>query len=661
MSWSEIYKVNSDIQGEPLNFLNYLNDLKLNELDSYIIYGGNIRIWEELYLNSLYLFSNRGIRAVVYAAFSETDIDNLFDKSTKLGEQLNAFYRTDIFSLGNADNVVKGMTIEYYNSLEQKFKDGYDRYVTREQEKATIGTWFNSTFSLNNAILETLTTIDEILANTEATNAILNNSNAIVALTMCKSSMDAVVASSIAMDLLSQYILRVTAEPIVIKAILKNNVIMDAIINSDEAMTQIATNENSVMEILKDVEAVKTLIANSDSINKILTNNEVSGVIMPKIINSKGILVTVFNYTNNIKTNVDASKEQCNTNMYKEDVFPFLKEISENYKKIDDKIQVIKENNSNFAYIADLIMDNANMANSLANASMFIDAILVSTPILNVIVNNSNMMKAISNNSNAINKMIKNSTALNMCISSGTAMTQISASTTAINAIISYSTAFTVIMNNINAFKYVVANNNAVSTIMNNTNAITQIANNSNAMSTLVSNSSTIASFLDNNNASTIFMNNSNAMSKITGSSFALNKILKAEGLRIKLATSPYLQSNYNNIETAITNASYFAKGNNACIDSGKKNSTSTGAMQEATTPNRCLYMSLTIGSWTSGSSTTGNISHLQNNSLVKSVTTTSGSIKEGKGETARYVCVGGCVFTETGDSGTWGYMAYAK
>ncbi|MDE3516579.1 phage tail protein, partial [Clostridioides difficile] len=124
MSWSEVYKVNSDIQGEPLNFLNYLNDLKLNELDSYVLYDGNIRIWEELYLNSLYLFSNRGIREVVYAAFSETDIDNLFDKSTKLGEQLNAFYRTDIFSLGNADNVVKGMTVEHYNSLEEKFKAG---------------------------------------------------------------------------------------------------------------------------------------------------------------------------------------------------------------------------------------------------------------------------------------------------------------------------------------------------------------------------------------------------------------------------------------------------------------------------------------------------------------------------------------------------------
>ncbi|WP_343099004.1 hypothetical protein [Clostridioides difficile] len=272
MSWAEIYKVNSDLQGEPLNFLSYLQDIKLNGLDSYVLFIGNARIWEELYLNSLYLFSDRGIRETVYTAFSETDIDNLFNKSTKLGEQLNAFYRTDIFSLGNADNVVKGMTMEHYNSLEEKFKAGYDRYVTREQEKSTIGAWFNSTFSLDNTDLENLTTIEEILANVEATNAILNNSNAIVALTMCKSSMDAVVASSNAMDLLGQYILRITTESPVIRAILKNNVIRDAIINSDEAMTQISSNENSVMEIFNDLEATKVLVQNQNSINKILTN-----------------------------------------------------------------------------------------------------------------------------------------------------------------------------------------------------------------------------------------------------------------------------------------------------------------------------------------------------------------------------------------------------
>ncbi|MBY2217645.1 phage tail protein [Clostridioides difficile] len=641
MSWAEIYKVNSDLQGEPLNFLSYLQDIKLNGLDSYVLFIRNARIWEELYLNSLYLFSDRGIRETVYTAFSETDIDNLFNKSTKLGEQLNAFYRTDIFSLGNADNVVKGMTVEHYNSLEEKFKAGYDRYVTREQEKSTIGVWFNSTFNLNNTDLENLTTIEEILANTEATNAILNNSNAIVALTMCKSSMDAVVANSNAMDLLGQYILKVTAEPAVIRAILKNSVIRDSIINSEEAMTQIATNENSVMEILKDVEAVKTLASNTNSINKILTNDEVSGVIMPKIIHSKSILATVSNNTNNIKTNVDASKEQCNTNMYKEDVFPFLKEISENYKKIDNAVQIIKENNTNFTQIANLIIENENVANALINSSIFIDAILANTTVLSIVMNSLTMMKNIAGNSNAINKILRNSTALNMCINSNTAMTQITNNTTSINAIINYPAVFTSFMNNTSAFSYFANSNQSMAIIANNTNAMQQVLNNSNAVS--------------------VFTANSNAMKNITNTALALNMFLKTNDSRVKLADSPYLQTYYNNITSTVTNTTYFAKGNNFCIDNGDRIADKSGSYVINSTPTQCLYMSLMIGSWADGRETTGNIAHLQNRVIVKSVKTTIGGISGGKGETARGVCVGGCAFTESGDSGTWGYMVYAK
>ncbi|MCC0728356.1 phage tail protein [Clostridioides sp. ZZV14-6045] len=641
MSWAETYKVNSDLQGEPLNFLNYLQDIKLNGLDSYVLHAGNVRIWEELYLNSLYLFSDKGIRDTVYTAFSEIGIDNLFNKSTKLGEQLNAFYRTDVYALGNADDVVKGMTIEHYNSLEQKFKDGYDRYVTREQEKATIGTWFNSTFSLDNTDLEGFTTINDILANTEATNTILNNSNAIVALTMCKSSMDAVVASPSAMDLLGQYILRVTTEPQVIRAIIKNEVVRDAIINSDEAMTQISTNSNSVLEILKDIEAVKTLLENTNSINKILSNNEISSAIIPKIIQSKDILTKVSNSTETIKNNIVYVKEQCNTNMYNEDVFAFLKETIEIYEKIEGKIPNLEESSTKFISIADLIINNAKMTYALANNATFIDTILSNTSVLTVAINNSNMMKAISASQTTINKVIRNSTALNLCINSATAMRQIAENSTAVNAIINYPTAFTAIMNNTSAFSYIANNNSAMTVITNNTSAMNQVLNNSNAING--------------------FTGNSNAMNKITGTALALNMFLKTDASRVKLATSPYLQAYYSNIASTVTNTTYFAKGSNSYIDNGDRIATTSGGFSAGSTPTQCLYMSLVIGSWSNGRETTGNIAHLQNRVIVKSVKTTIGDITSGNGESARNVCVGGCAFTETNDSGTYGYMVYAK
>ncbi|MCL6823804.1 phage tail protein [Clostridioides difficile] len=596
MSWAEVYKINSDIQGEPLNFLNYLQDLKLNGSESYLLYEGNHRIWEEMYLNSLYLFSDRGIREVVYTAFSETDIDNLFDKGTKLGEQLNAFYRTDIFSLGNADNVVKGMTVEHYNSLEEKFKAGYDRYVTREQEKSTIGAWFNSTFSLDNTDLENLTTIEEILANVEATNAILNNSNAIVALTMCKTSMDAVVASSNAMDLLGQYILKVTAEPAVIKAILENNVIREAIINSTEAMTHISTNHESVRMIFENLEATQLLLANQDTLDLVLVNTNVIRLVFTKILKTHN---SIFKLDMNPLITIITNMVNSTNIEYQDKIFPIVENMNTNFISIKDLLSNNNLDKNNIIAIFQCIENNLSVITALSsdevafNSIKEIDLAIAKTAaklagIDNININTSDAlarsdkyMNAVASSQIAVNTIINNSGFLNIVISSSTAMSAIASSST--------------------------------------------------------------------------------AMLSISKSPLALNKILKTEIGRTSLANSSYLQTNYSNISTSTQNTTYFAKGSNAVIDSGSRNSNDTGGMVSSTTPNQCIFICLTIGSWSNGTNTTGTISHLQTGSQVATRTTTTGPIHQGTGATAQYICVGGCKFTESSDSGAWGCMAYAK
>ncbi len=607
MSWAEVYKINSDIQGEPLNYLNYLQDLKLNGSESYLLYEGNHRIWEELYLNSLYLFSDRGIREAVYTAFSETDIDNLFDKGTKLGEQLNAFYRTDIFSLGNADNVVKGMTVEHYNSLEEKFKAGYDRYVTREQEKSTIGAWFNSTFSLDNTDLENLTTIEEILANVEATNAILNNSNAIVALTMCKTSMDTVVASSNAMDLLGQYILTVTAEPAVIKAILENNVIREAIINSTEAMTHISTNHESVRMIFENLEATQLLLANQDTLDLVLANTNFIRLVLTKILETHNSIFKLD--INTLITNMTSMVNSTNIE-YQDKIFPIVENMNTNFISIKDLLSNNNLDKNNIIAIFQCIENNLSVITALSsdevafNSIKEIDLAIAKTAaklagIDNININTSDAlarssqiaMNAVASSQIAVNTIINNSGFLNIVISSSTAMSAIASSSTAMSAIASSST----------------------------------------------------------------------AMLSISKSPLALNKILKTEIGRTNIANSSYLQTNYSNINTSVQNTTYFTKGANAYIDNGSRNSNESGAMVSSTTPNQCLYMSLKIGSWSNGTSTTGNIAHLQTGKIVASKTTTIGPAQSGTGVDAKYVCVGGCTFTESGDSVTYGFMAYAK
>ncbi|MBZ1211662.1 phage tail protein [Clostridioides difficile] len=676
MSWAEVYKINSDIQGEPLNYLNYLQDLKLNGSESYLLYEGNHRIWEELYLNSLYLFSDRGIREVVYTAFSETDIDNLFDKGTKLGEQLNAFYRTDIFSLGNADNVVKGMTVEHYNSLEEKFKSGYDRYVTREQEKSTIGAWFNSTFSLDNTDLENLTTIEEILANVEATNAILNNSNAIVALTMCKTSMDAVVASSNAMDLLGQYILKVTAEPAVIKAILENNVIREAIINSTEAMTHISTNHESVRMIFENLEATQLLLANQDTLDLVLANTNFIRLVLTKILETHNNIFKLD--INTLITNMTSMVNSTNIE-YQDKIFPIVKNMNTNFISIKDLLSNNNLDKNNIIAIFQCIENNLSVITALSsdevafNSIKEIDLAIAKTAaklagIDNININTSDAlarsdkyMNAVASSQIAMNAVASSQIAMNAVASSQIAMNAVASSQIAMNAVASSQIAVNTIINNSGFLNIVISSSTAMSAIASSSTAMSAIASSSTAMSAIASSSTAMSAIASSSTAMSAIASSSTAMLSISKSPLALNKILKTEIGRTNIANSSYLQTNYSNINTSVQNTTYFTKGANAYIDNGSRNSNESGAMVSSTTPNQCLYMSLKIGSWSNGTSTTGNIAHLQTGKIVASKTTTIGPAQSGTGVDAKYVCVGGCTFTESGDSVTYGFMAYAK
>lgn len=476
MSWAEIYKVNSDLQGEPLNFLSYLQDLKLNGFESYLLHESNKRLWEELYLNSLYLFSSTTIREIVYTALSEADIDNLFNKSNKLGEQLNAFYKTDLFSLGNIDNVIKGMTIEQYNLLEEKFKKGYDRYITKEQEGTNnVGAWFNSTFSLNSDILEGLTTIDDIAMNEEALSVIINNSNAIVALTMCESSLESLFRSPFSMTVLGQYISKISAEPRILRAIIKNEILADVIINNFGAFAEFATNTNVIMEIFNDLEATKTLANNFEAMNEILHNEEMEKEIMPRILQSKIVFSNIINYKNDIESPFNSIENQFTLLNYKDNTFSFIEES----KKMFDNMKL---NNDN---LEKEIIQKIKIAETLMNSDTAMRMIAYNSTCMNFIANNSDMMQllvdipsamsAFAYSDIAMQILADNNTAMTYIVNSSIAMSEMTKGYASMKAIANSSIAMRLIVNNSTAMSYVVENSNAIDEILNSGKALREI------------------------------------------------------------------------------------------------------------------------------------------------------------------------------------------
>ena len=143
-----------------------------------------------------------------------------------------------------------------------------------------------------------------------------------------------------------------------------------------------------------------------------------------------------------------------------------------------------------------------------------------------------------------------------------------------------------------------------------------------------------------------------------------MNVMLKTDATRNALCDSSYLQTNYDNIITTTNNTTYFLKKADY-VDSGNYRTKADGNKESSTTPNQSMYLSFKIGSWSSGTSTTGTVSHMQNGSNVMSKTTSSGggSSKDSPtdgGVQANAVCIGGVKFTESGDSYTRGYFVYA-
>ncbi|MGO1044494.1 phage tail protein [Clostridioides difficile] len=475
MSWAEIYKVNSDLQGEPLNFLSYLQDLKSNGAESYLLHESNKRIWEELYLNSLYLFSSTTIKEIVYTALSEVDIDNLFNKSAKLGEQLNAFYKTDLFSAGSADNVIKGMTIEQYNLLEEKFKVGYDRYVTKEQEKEVVGMWFNSTFSLNNDILESLTTIDDITMNEEALSVIVNNSNAIVALTMCESNLQSLFNSPFNMPILGQYISKVSAETRIIRAIIKNEILADVMINSFESFMEIAQNTDAIIEIFNDLEATKTLANNFEAMNEIMRNEEIEKEIIPKILQTKIVFSNIINYRNDIESPFSSIENQFTLLNYKENILL----IAEESKKMFDNMKL---NNDN---LEKEVIQKIKISEALINSDIAMRAISYSSTCMNFIVNNSDMMQlladipgamnAFADSSSAMEILANNNTAMRYIANSSIAMSEMVKNYTSMRAIANSSIAMSLVANNSTAMSYVVESSIAIDEVLGSVKALREI------------------------------------------------------------------------------------------------------------------------------------------------------------------------------------------
>ena len=255
---------------------------------------------------------------------------------------------------------------------------------------------------------------------------------------------------------------------------------------------------------------------------------------------------------------------------------------------------------------------------------------------------NELMWRALSASGVAMGKTV--ATLAGLSCSAYDDMSAVAASSTAMTAIFRSSTALQVVQNNASAWAIF---SNASSAVMGKTVAELAGLNPS--------------GYADMN----AIASSSTAMTAVCSSALAFNAALKNSTARTQLAGSSYLQSNYDKLLSTVGNSTYFSqKFDN--IDSGAKRAISGGNTDTTATANESVFLCKKIGAWSNGNSITGTVAHLQTKTTAGSISTRAGGGQSTDdyttgGVQAKYICIGGCTFTENGDAYCCGIFAFAK
>ena len=279
----------------------------------------------------------------------------------------------------------------------------------------------------------------------------------------------------------------------------------------------------------------------------------------------------------------------------------------------------------------------------------------------NEIMNDPLKSRAVSGSGVAVGKMV--ATLAGLSCSAYDDMSAVAASSTAMTAVINNATALNAVVSSQTAMTAVASSQTAMTAIKKSQTALNAIAASSMATAKYAAGAAGLnpADYAD----MTAIASSSTAMTAVCSSALAFNAALKNSTARTQLAGSSYLQSNYDKLLSTVGNSTYFSqKFDN--IDSGAKRAISGGNTDTTATANESVFLCKKIGAWSNGNSVTGTVAHLQTKTTAGSISTRAGGGQSTNdyttgGAQAKYICIGGCTFTENGDAYCCGIFAFAK
>lgn len=352
MSWAEVYKVNSDITGEPLNFTDYIYDISVFGEESYVMDSNNAVLWDKFALNSCYLYGHQAIHEYVYNRLTEDNIDDLFDKSGKLGRQMNNFHNNTAYAIGGAKEVLAGMTMNTYNDMIDKFRLGYQRYVDKHLQAEAVGQWILEVFNVD---LSAYNTIEEIVMTSEAWELALHNEPLMVALTSSEYVMTLIAESEVATEKFADAIYYAGQNEKAINVIANYDTLVQQVVNDQTSMEWIASSENAIMVILENEnfatqalasEVAMTAFGNSETavmlICEFVANIPVSSNALTAIDES---MTEIDAQIGSVLNGSDISGKIADAHTAIEVAVKAIDDVTENAVMVDNMVALISQNN----------------------------------------------------------------------------------------------------------------------------------------------------------------------------------------------------------------------------------------------------------------------------------------------------------------------------
>ena len=566
MGYAEVKTINSDFQNEPLNYLQYIDNIEKYGDASYVFKQADVpkKIFRELISKSTLLFTHDTIYKTLIKNLKSDDLYYFFKNHKKLGECLNMLLGVNAFSSGDFNSVCEYMNMTAIRDLNDEFLHAFSLVVEEILKSDNALPWIKDRFGVD---LSSYSTLSEAILSAEGWEAMLKSGPCMACLSTTQwfnkevfqdqykriwrtsnsdyyddngthytseGTADGADISTDALKVMKDNHL-VTEDRLALMdsahkrlkdalywfaqnesvSALKNyRELLEIFVSDEQCCQYLADYPDVLTDCLEDLEFANQIFGSSLAFNKIASSHDATEALVNFIAN----IQVSYDCLNTIKSSLalipQNSSRIYNSEPLRDKVNATLDDVN---KTMTDITACQKFNNTTHDLINTYTSDE-NFASRLFS--------------------NTNFVTWCTENATFVNNFVSNRTMITVLCTNATTMQIACRSTTFCNAMSASSVAMNAVATSSVAMAAVIANTNALNTVVASSVAMNAVAASSVAMNAVAASSVAMAAVIANTNALNTVVASSVAMNAIAASSVAMNAVATSSVARTALYNS---------------------------------------------------------------------------------------------------------------------------